>query len=62
MKHILSSTPLLVTAVAILTVAVIVALNLRIVTPETLGCGAGVFTSAGLLAMLGLEAPSRDYC
>ncbi|HLP10052.1 MAG TPA: hypothetical protein VK178_17960 [Opitutaceae bacterium] len=61
MKHILSSTPLLVTAAAILTAAVIVALNLRIVTPETLGAGAGLFTAVGLLAMLGLETPTRDY-
>ena len=62
MKHFLSSTPLLVTATAILTLAIAVALDLPIVTPETLGTGAGVFTAVGLLAMLGLEAPSRDYC
>jgi hypothetical protein len=62
MKHLLSSLPLLVTAVAIVSTAVVVALNLSIITPDVFGIGAGLFTCAGLLSMVGVDAPRDDYC
>ena len=62
MKHLLASSTLLVSALAIATGAIVLALNLRIVTPNTLGMGIGLLTCAGLCAMAGTDTRSSRCC
>jgi len=62
MKTILSSVPLLVSAAVIATATIVVLCNLRIVTPDALGLGAGIATSAGLLAMMARDLESKSCC
>ncbi len=60
MKNLLSSAPLLISAAAIATAAIIALLNLSVITPQALGLGAGLATSAGLLAMLARDLEPRS--
>ncbi len=62
MKHLLASSTLLVTAAAIAIAAVVLALNLSIVTPDTLGLGIGLLTCAGLCAMSGADSRANHCC
>lgn len=61
MKHIVSSLPLLLTAAGIAAAAIVTVLNLKVVSPETIGLGAAIIACAGLCAMAGTDSPSRGY-
>ena len=60
MKTILSSAPLFIAAAAIAALLLAVLLNLSIITPESIGLGAGLATCAGLLAMLARDLEPRS--
>ncbi len=61
MKHLVSALPLLLTATAIALFVAACAFGLRIISPDTLGLGAGFLTCLGLGAMSAAEG-SRRTC
>ncbi len=62
MKNLLSSAPLLISAAAMATAAVVTVLNLSVITPQALSLGIGIATCAGLLAMLVRDLEPKRCC
>ena len=59
MKHLLSALPLVLAIAATAALAAAFVLDLRILSPDTLGLGAGLVTCLGLCSMSATDARSR---